>query len=374
MNDREGPDSVSIRKWLLAFGSIVALAVAAHGAYWWLVADGLRDGFSAWVEDRRAAGWVIGHAPAKIDGYPMRVRATIGDPDIAGPAGPVGWRWSGPRLRLTLRPWRPREILVSAPGRHRVQTKHGDRQEIVETTAQSVDGRVRLAPDGRVQSIVLDVVAAAAHRPDVPGRLQLDQLGLTLFLPDAAGDAAAQPDSGEPAGPFVSISAANVVLPEGPRYPLGRAVRTIAIDAKLLGEMAAGPTPAKILAAWRDSGGTIEFRRLEVVWGGLDLSSEGSLALDGALQPIAAMTARIRGYREIIDALVETGYVRARDALATKLVLGVVARATPGGKSRLTVPVTIQNGVLSAGPARLFRLPAIDWPAIDRAAAGGATR
>ncbi len=374
MNDREDPDFVSIRKWLYVFGSIVALAVAAHGVYWWFIAGGLRDGFSAWVEDRRAAGWVIGHAPAKIGGYPLHVQATIGDPDIAGPAGPAEWRWRGPSLRLTLRPWRPREILVSAPGRHRVQTKHGDRREIVETTAQSVDGRVRLAPDGRVESIVLNVVAADAHRPGIPGRLHLDRLGLTLFLPDGSGDAAAQPDDGEPAGPFVSMSAANVVLPEGWRYPLGRVVRTIAIDAKLLGDLAAGPTPAAILAAWRDAGGTVEFRRLDVVWGGLDLSSEGSLALDGALQPIAAMTARIRGYRETIDALVETGYVRARDALVTKLVLGVVARATPGGKSRLTVPVTLQNGVLSAGPARLFRLPAIDWPAIDRAAAGGATR
>ena len=75
----------------------------------------------------------------------------------------------------------------------------------------------------------------------------------------------------------------------------------------------------------------------------------------------AAMTARIKGYRETVDALVETGHVKGRDAVATKFVLAMVARATPGGSSQLTVPITIQNGMLSAGPARLLRVPTIDW-------------
>ncbi len=356
---------MAIRRLLIAFGSIVALTVAAHGALWWIIAGELRTGISAWVEERRAAGWTIGHAAPTIGGYPMRVRATIGDPDIAvpgpGPGDPARWRWRGTSLRLALRPWKPREILFSFAGVHRVHANHGERREIFEATVGSANGRARLASDGRVESIILDVGAVEASRPGAPERLRLGQLGLTLLMPERSGEAAAKPEDEEPAGPMVSASAANVVLPKGARYPLGRTVRRIAIDAKLIGDLAPAPTLVQTLAAWRDAGGTLEVRRLDVVWGKFDLSGEGTVALDGALQPIVAMTARIKGYRETVDALVETGYVRGRDALTTKLVLGFVARATPGGKSQLTVPITLQNGILSAGPARLLRVPAIDW-------------
>lgn len=367
---------MSIRKWLFALGAIVALAVASHGAYWWIAAGELRGGIARWVEDRREAGWTIDHATPTIDGYPLRVRATIGDPDIAGP-GPgdtLAWRWRGPRLRLAFRPWAPREIMIAFPGRHRVDLDRGGRREIIEASAGSADGWARLATDGRIESIRLDFVAVDASWRGRSGRLRLGRLGVTLLVSEASGAGAATPLSAEPSGPVLSISAADVTLPEGPRYPLGRTVAAVAIDAKLLGGLRVAASVARSLAAWRDAGGTVEIRRLDVDWGVFGLSSDGTFALDRALRPIAAMTARIRGYRETIDALVETGYVKARDGLVAKLVLGVVARATPGGTSRLTVPVTIQNGILSAGPARLLRMPEIDWLAIDRNAGGGAAR
>ena len=360
-NVRKDIGTVTIRRLSIAFGSFVTLAVAAHGAYWWIAAGELRDGFSAWVEDRRAAGWTLTHGAPVIGGYPLRVSADIDDPDIAGSGDPSGWRWQGERLQLMLQLWSPREILFSFAGRHRVHAKHGERREILDATIGSADGRARLASDGRVESIVLDVTAVKASRAGAPEILRVGQLAVRLFMPAHSGDTPATPEDREPAGPFVSVSVANVMLPKEARYPLGRAVGRAAIEAKLIGDLAIAPTLSRTLGTWRDAGGTLEVRRLDVVWGKFDLSGEGSVALDGALQPIVAMTARIKGYRETVDALVETGYIRGRDAFATKLVLGIVARATPGGKSRLTVPVTLQNGNLSAGPARLLKVPAIDW-------------
>ena len=365
MNVRKDIVTVAIRRLLIAFGSIVALAVAAHGAYWWIIAGELQNGISAWVEERRAMGWTIAHAAPAIDGYPMRVRATIGDPDIAvpgaGPGDPVRWRWRSASLQLELQPWNPREVLFSFAGRHRVHANHGERREKLEAMLGSASGRARLASDGQIQSVVLDVGTLEASRAGAPEIVRVGRLGLTLVMPERPGAAAAKPADVEPAGPVVSASAKNVVLPKEARYPLGRTVRKFAIDAKLIGDLAFAPTVARTLAAWRDAGGAMEIRRLEVVWGKFDLSGEGTVALDGALQPIVAMTARIKGYRETVDALVETGYVKGRDAVATKFVLAIVARATPGGKSQLTVPITIQNGMLSAGPARLLRVPAIVW-------------
>ncbi len=356
---------MTIRKLLIGFGVIVAAAVAAHGAYWWILADGLGGAFTAWVEDRRAAGWDVRHAEPEIGGYPMRARATIGDPVIAGPGDPPRWQWRGPGLVLEIDPWRPREIRFSSPGRHRLMANHGGRAEAAEVAAGSIDGIARLAPSGRIGSIAFDAASIDAVRHGNPGRLRIGRLEAVLTMPDRRGEEAAAPNGEEPAGPIVSLSAADVVLPDGPRYPFGHTARVIEVEVKLLGDVVLRPTLTATLAAWRDGGGTVEVRRLDVQWGAFELAGEGTLALDGALQPVAAMTARVGGYREIVDALVETGHVRGRDAMVTKLVLAVIARATPGGTSRLTVPVTVQNGTLSAGPARLMRLPRIDWGAVS---------
>ncbi len=375
---------MAIRRPLIAFASLVALGVAAHGAFWWIVAGELGDGISAWVEQRRGEGWVISHAPPAIGGYPMRVRATIADPDIAGPGDPARWRWRGTSVAIMLQPWKPREIWFSFAGRHRLRIHRGARQENFESRAGSADGRAQLASDGRLDSIQLDLGAVEVELADQPKRLRLGRLRLTLQVPRGAGPvpgesgaAATKPDDVEPEGPVVSLSADQVMLPDGVRYPLGRGVGKIAIEAKLLGDPVVGPNLADTLASWRDAGGTLEIRRLEIVWGAFELSGEGSLALDRALQPIAAMTARISGYRETVDALVETGYVKGRDAMVAKLMLAIVARATPGGNSKLTVPVTVQNGILSAGPARLLVVPTIDWSRIGGTAIdapnGGAT-
>ena len=94
---------MTIRRLLIGFGAVAMVAVAAHGVYWWIAAGAFSDGISAWAEHRRAAGWTISHAAPVIGGYPLSVRATIGDPDIAGPGKPAAWRWRGPTVGLVAR-------------------------------------------------------------------------------------------------------------------------------------------------------------------------------------------------------------------------------------------------------------------------------
>lgn len=352
---------MTIRRLLIGFAAAVAFAVAAHGVYWWIAVDRLERGFAAWVEERRADGWTVTHGAPGFGGYPLRVRTSIADPDLAGPGDPPRWRWRGAGLVLGVALWRPREIRFSSPGRHRLAIGHDGRTETVDAVAASVVGRARTGADGRLESLVLEAASVDAVGSRMVGRLHIGRLDAALFVPGSPGGEAARADGTEPPGPFLSLETRDVVLPEGRRYPLGRAVPAFALEAKLLGEVAIEPTLSASLAAWRDSGGTVEVVRLDTIWGKFDLSADGTLALDKVLQPVIAMTARVRGYRETVDALVAAGYVRDRDAMAAKLVLNVIARATPGGAARLTVPVTVQDGVLSAGPVRLLRVPPIDW-------------
>jgi hypothetical protein len=95
----------------------------------------------------------------------------------------------------------------------------------------------------------------------------------------------------------------------------------------------------------------------------VESDATGTVALDGRMQPVGAFTARIQGFFEAVEALRARGLIRGRDASMAKLVLGAMARPAPGGGPPvLSLPVTLQDRVLYAGPVALVRLPELRWP------------
>jgi hypothetical protein len=151
----------------------------------------------------------------------------------------------------------------------------------------------------------------------------------------------------------------DVRLPPGDP-PLGRDVARLAGEVKVLGRLA-DPTSVEELVTWRDAGGTLEFTVTESRYGPLAMTANGTAALDAALQPTAAMTANVQGLFPAIDALREKGLIRSRDAGMAKVVLGVMARPGENGQPTISLPFTIQDGKLSAGPVPLMDVPPIQW-------------
>jgi hypothetical protein len=116
------------------------------------------------------------------------------------------------------------------------------------------------------------------------------------------------------------------------------------------------------LVKWRDGGGTVEVARLNLAYGFLDVWANGTMALDGDMQPIGAFTAKVEGFFPLVDALKEKGLVRARDAVTAKVVLGVLAKKpADGGPPTLNLPLTVQGRKVYAGPLALAQVPAIPW-------------
>ena len=106
----------------------------------------------------------------------------------------------------------------------------------------------------------------------------------------------------------------------------------------------------------------IEVNRLALRWGPLEADGEGTLALDNANRPLGAMTARIRGYTETVDALAAAGVMRPRDAGTLKIALNLVARrSSSGGPGELNVPITAQDGRLNVAGFSLLTLPPLQF-------------
>jgi hypothetical protein len=143
--------------------------------------------------------------------------------------------------------------------------------------------------------------------------------------------------------------------------PLGGDLTRAALTAKLIGTLEAGPWP-EALDRWRDAGGTIEVTRLQLLYGPLTLTADGTLALDKAEQPIGAFNARIVGASRTVDALRQRGLIEDMNSVAAKVMLGLMARKPlDGGEPVVAIPLTLQDRTLHAGPIALAVIPEIRW-------------
>ncbi|MEE8393947.1 MAG: DUF2125 domain-containing protein, partial [Rhodospirillales bacterium] len=157
-----------------------------------------------------------------------------------------------------------------------------------------------------------------------------------------------------------------MTVPRDMGLPLGHVFESLSFEAGVLGPVQPGSWPAT-LAAWRDLGGTVEVRELRAVYGPMTIKASGTMAVDAEVQPIGAFTAKVRGFFETIDVLKRHDLIGGADAMAAKLLLGVMSRRPEGGgPPALNLAITIQDQKLFAGPVKLADIPAVKWGASDR--------
>lgn len=331
-----------------AIAAAFCVAVAAYAVYWWIAAGGIRTGIDDWAAERRAAGWTVSYGEVSVGGFPTRLRAQAMAPDIAAPAAPVPWRWRAPVVTATARPWNLRNVALAAPEPHRIDLAGGPRRRPLIVEAATLSAALIIGDDGRLRTMTADLgrltVAAAGRGP--ASSIAAQSATVALTGPDAA---------------TAAITLLEVDLPAGAATPFGRHIERVTLEAAIKGPLGPGSLHAA-LRAWRDAGGTLEVGNLTVEWPPLSLAAQGTVALDPDMQPIGAMTAYIRGYREAIEILVRSGAVRPGDAATARLVLGLLARSPAGGgPPRVKAPLTVQGRRLYVGPVRLMRLPRVVW-------------
>lgn len=352
---------VAMRRVVIFAVLVVVAVVAGYAVYWQAAANTLAEGIERWAEQRRAEGYEIAYGAPEIGGFPFRLEARLEAPVITAPPGPRSWRWQGPPLLLHARPWAPLDAEASAPGRHDVEIGSGEAARRFVVDAATATGLASFGTDGRLAEATITLADLLATEDGWEDRTLLAEAA-ELHVEPGAADA----DHTEPSLGF-RIALAGVVLPPDAANPLGREVQKLEADGAVMGRIpgdvpGGGDTLRDALSLWRDDGGTLELTRIVAWWGKLELTGSATFALDAALQPIGAMSATIAGHEATIDALVAAGTVSPRDGSLAKILLAVLSKPSPvDGAPELTAPLTLQDGWLWVGPARLIRLPVIAW-------------
>lgn len=320
---------------LIAVVGLVA-AILAYSLYWMHAAGQARNHLQSWTEARRAEGWAIGWGEATQDGFPWRLRLTLTAPELTHPSG---LRWQAPHVELWTAPLWPRAVHVETAGNHTVTWAGRDWPLSLERLAATI------------ASGSLD-----AHLHGLQtGQSRIADLGLSLSaLPP-------RPDpSGHPASWRFALSGRDIQLPSDTLPGFDGQMALAEISGRVMGAIPTG-TPVAAIAGWSKQGGIIELDRVALDWPPMGLEGTGTAALDPSGQPLVALSTRIHGFDALMDRLYQAGLVDQATARTSKTLLGLMAKPDPRGRPAIPAPVTIQDGGLYLGPARIGAVPGIPW-------------
>jgi hypothetical protein len=328
---------------VLLVASAVVLA-SLYTGYWFTVAHSLQGALEPWAESQRAHGFAVAWRTADIEGFPFAIRLRLTDATWQA-AQPFPYSAHGAVLVLDAAPWNLRRWHFDAPQGVAAEEFVG----AVGMSAGAVDGTVQDGDDGTVIALKAEPVTGSGAATGAAA----SSLDLRLTLPGRT------PQSDR--DPFVSLDArlADVSVPQAPP-PFSQRFDALSLKTTVRGPIPAAPLPSA-LTRWRDAGGALDIESAHVAWDKTKVDIDGTLALDGAMQPEGALTATITGGDTIIDAIVAAGGLDPRYAGVAKSVLRAVAEPNPDGSETLHVPMSLQDQRVYIGPARVAALPHFTW-------------
>lgn len=329
--------------------SVAILLLLAYTIWWAALAGKVRTALAE-APGRALAekGITLDLRDPVVGGFPLSVTVDLSGARAQWPSGTVLELGA---VTAVAPAWDPTDITVTSAAPASLDLAGSARHAPIAGTAAGLSLRADLGLDGKPR-MVTATLTGVQTRTEAPWAAA--ETILTWMAP-------ARPPEGptDPQGQ-VSLLVRDLDLPGVVPAPLTRRIDQVALSYE-----ARGPLPAKPsvegMTAWRDGGGTLEILGLRLLWSGMDLRGNATLALDAAMQPEGAGTAELSGGQALIDMLAQGGGLKPEQVDGVKAGLSMLSRPTDDGRSVLRVPVTLQNSRLSIGPLMVATLPPIPW-------------
>jgi hypothetical protein len=328
---------------------LAVLLAATHTLYWQWMGGRLQEGYNAWAAARRAQGWRIEHDAPVRGGWPLSATLRLPAFRLSGGGAtiPGGMDWTARAVVLRVAMHRPGELRISAGGPQRLRLGTAEIPFAADRLTARVPLQANVIPRGGEFEVSRLRIGTAA------GGVEIGSAQFTL-------DSRMTAIEGEPAVTLEG-EVRDVTLPAP--TALGRQVQSLRVDAALTGPLPGGRSPTNRAAIWRDAGGTLELRRLDLEYGPATAQAAATLALDDQLQPMGAGTLKLTGAEAVLDALARDGLITARNATLARRVVGVLARPPLEGEPpQLEVPLTLEGRGLAVARIPVARMPVLVWP------------
>jgi hypothetical protein len=329
-------------------GAVLIIGIGAYSAFWWVAAGKIEDAATAWRESAHQQKIDASWQSMRVAGYPLSFRLELTDVALKNAATNPPAEVHAPTLTASIRPWNFHDVWLSAPDG--LNAAFGpDAAPLARLSAEHGSGALTVADDGGT-TIWLSLYQAKASAEVA---LAARNVHAWIMLPSGT------PATHQDPGLAFAVDAHDLSLPAAPPG-FSPTIDDLGFGLTMMGAFPAGPL-RQAAVAWRDSGGTVELDQLHLRWGDMEISGSGTLALDNDLQPIGGFSGGVSGFDQLLSALVAAGRVKASDARVARVALAMLAKAGPDGRPEIATSLTIQNGEMYLGPAKLGRAPRIDW-------------
>ncbi len=305
-------------------------AIALDSAGWWWLSGRVAAQFGAWQAAQVAAGYQVSAGPAHRVGWPLQAAVTLPDVTIAAAAGAS---WHTRALRLVFEPWRPGVFTAIPTGP----------QFLRLGTAPLIQAA------GRIEAVIpLDAAA-----------ITVEAHGLTVTTEGRS--ASAERVSARMASTGLELAANSVTLPkpapgQNP-LPLDGVVHSLRLDAQSNVPIPPAATWPGAAAAWQRAGGQLAVSNVDLQWGPLQARGSATLHLTAALQPEGAGSVQLTGFAAAVGVLQRSGTITQDAAQAAGAVLALLSTQQPGQAPEVDLPLTLRDGLVSAGPLPVLRVP-----------------
>lgn len=325
---------------------LIAGASAVYGIWWFVVASQFESGLDAWIDNQRSRGIETTYERRSQSGFPNVIHIKLENPRLVSTRQGRG-EWSAEQLTLQVQPWAIERLGFDLSGRHQWQYPASGGDRLLQASAAKFMGSAELK-NGLLSSISSHIDGLIIENIVNDEQLHLAEadLNLTRLMGET---------------PEFKVRLRDILLPPHFKAPLGDRIGHFDAKGLITGRIEIRSLPESLIQ-WRDSGGTVDFKAIDLNYPPLQLRGDGTLALDGALQPVAALSVKAEGFFETIDALHGRGYIPLGTSFAAKIALGVLSvKPEGGGNAYLDLPISLQNQSLYAGSIKLLKLRAVEW-------------
>lgn len=345
------PLMVRVGRYSMTTGLVLLVLSVLYILAWFVTSMSLRSGLQDWFNARQSEGYLASYeeSKARISGFPFHVKASLSDVVFAPPKDSSGkrpWIWSPDKVDFMISPlpWNVTTLGVDLSHQQNFQVED-------------------LKFEGRAKTFILSFNWLSKGVPDdlslkIEG-LRLAGVGHGFDFAVQEGSLAAERDSN---GDYVyDLNLAKTTLPKG-IAGLGYDLDEVILRGRFTQNFAATGFSKQDWTSWRDQGGTVEAERNQISYGPLMMQGNGTLALDGDLQLVGAFSTRIQGFFEALDRMNRARVISGPANSMARVVLGgLLKHPQNGGAPTISLPLTLQERALYAGPVRLLDMPVMNW-------------